>query len=365
MIQSQILRRIAPFLLLITASASSQAVEVVTTIKPLQLIAAAVMKGVAQPQLLLPSNASPHDYQLRPSDVRKLQQADLLFWIGPELESFLEKSLRTTETSNRAIALLEQLESQPQQKSASHQEGHDDHNDHANHQDHKDHEEHENHQAHKDHDEHADHQEHMDHDDHADHQEHMDHDQHENPEEQGHHHDHNGVDPHIWLSPVMAKQIAEHMVEALVAVDAANAEQYQQNFSHFQKQLEQTDHLLETKLESLRNRGYYVFHDAYGHFEQHYQLKHLGAFTVDPSRRPGAKHLIEIRQKLENSEAVCIFSEPQFKPAVIESITEGLDLNRGTLDPLASDFKISANGYIDFLTSMAEQFQQCLSKKIK
>lgn len=67
---------------------------VVTSMKPLGFIAAAIADGVTETQVLLPDGASEHDYSLRPSDVKRLQNADLVVWIGPEMEAFMDKSTK-------------------------------------------------------------------------------------------------------------------------------------------------------------------------------------------------------------------------------------------------------------------------------
>src|SRR5690349_14828972 len=78
---------------LLPSPASAGAPDVVVSIKPIHSLVAGVMAGVGEPQLIVAGSSSPHVYSLRPSDARKLERAQLVFWVGPILEGFLEKPL--------------------------------------------------------------------------------------------------------------------------------------------------------------------------------------------------------------------------------------------------------------------------------
>ncbi|NMU07189.1 metal ABC transporter solute-binding protein, Zn/Mn family, partial [Vibrio parahaemolyticus] len=136
-----------------------------------------------------------------------------------------------------------------------------------------------------------------------------------------HNHDHDGHDhgshaPHFWLGVSQAQQVAKAVVNQLVSLDPENAAQYQANLKKFELELKDTDQQIKQKLAPVKNKGYFVFHDAYGYFEDRYELNQMGYFTVSPERKPGAKTLIQIRQKLSGEDVACVFSEPQFTPAV-------------------------------------------------
>lgn len=293
------MRRIIALLLCASFSLSSQATTIVTSIKPLQLIAAAISAGGATPIQLLPNGASPHDYQLRPSDMRALSQADLVVWVGPELESFLAKPLATLPASVQQLALL------PPGPLTSSKHGQHEHSAH-------------------------------------------DHDN---------HHDHRGVDPHIWLDPDQGIQIARAISTALAKRDNANAARYQANLARFEQAMAATDQQLRQLLGPLSQRGYFVFHDGYGYFEAHYGLNHRGALTLNPQRHPGARKLAEIRAQLQQPGTYCLFSEPQFNPSLVAAIGDGLELRQGVLDPLGA----SASSYPELLLSLGQQFHRCLS----
>ncbi len=319
--------------------AQPQPASVLATLKPLQLIALAITEGISQPQQLLPSNASPHDYQLRPSDMRKLQDADLLIWVGPELERFVAKPL-SQRSAEKALLTLQTLvqtpppQAHPQRQSLQQAEP----------QPFRQHDQHETHETH----EHETHK----------------HEPHEKPAPGIEAHDagsHHGADLHLWLGPDQAAMIADAIATSLVQLDPANAAGYRHNLARFLTRLTALDEQLQQQLSAVRERGYFVFHDAYAAFEAHYHLRHLGAFTLNPQRQPGARHLADIRRQLQNSQAYCVFAEPQFKPAVLQAITEGLPVGHGELDPLATAVPATADGYLIFLQQLADSFSDCLT----
>ncbi|MGP8306610.1 zinc ABC transporter substrate-binding protein [Vibrio sp. YIC-376] len=275
----------------------AQAMTVMTSIKPIQMMVTELTQGVTTPDVLLNSNASPHDYALRPSDVKKVASADLIVWYGHDLEPFLEKVVADRDNS----LTISQIPDLPLREFDS---------------------------------------------------EH-DHDG----------HDHGNHDPHFWLGVEPIRHVAIAVTNKLVEVDPSNAAKYQENLTHFETQLSATDSEIKQKLNPVKDKGYYVFHDAYGYFEQQYQLTQLGHFTVSPDRKPGAKTLIEIRKALSSGDVACVFSEPQFTPAVVESVMRGSQVAKGELDPLGSTIEVKPGSYFTFLNRMADSFEQCLSQK--
>ncbi|EGQ7972548.1 zinc ABC transporter substrate-binding protein ZnuA [Vibrio parahaemolyticus] len=276
----------------------AQAITVLTSIKPIQLMVTELTEGVTTPEVLVQSNASPHDYSLRPSDVKKVASADLVIWYGHDLEPFLEKVV-----SNRSstLTLSEIPNLALREFDSEHSHDHDGH-------------------------------------------------------------DHGSHDPHFWLGIKPVKQVAQAVVNKLVEIDPANAKTYSNNLVKFEEQLAAKDKEIEQQLAPVKNQGYFVFHDAYGYFEERYQLNNLGHFTVTPDRKPGAKTLIQIRKTLGSGNVACVFSEPQFTPAVVESVMRGSDVAKGELDPLGSAIIVEPGSYFNLLGNMADSFAQCLAK---
>lgn len=304
---------------------------IATSITPVSMIVAAIAGDKAEIQQIVSSTASPHDFAMRPSDLKKIINADTVVWVGESLERFLEKPLENAGKEESSIEWLA-LDGMALHNFAK--EHH--------------HDEDEAEESHDDHD-------HESHDDH-DHEEHGDHDEHEGHE--GHHHD--GVDPHVWLSPDNARVLAKAVTARLVSLDSTNAGYYKDNLASFEKGLSAKDAEIRNALNKVNKVPYIVFHDGYSYFEQHYGLSHAGEITVSPERKPGAKKVAEIRHEIQENKVQCVFSEPQFSPAIVKTLLEGSDVKTAPLDPLGSKVKMGPNAYFSFLDSLSGQFLSCL-----
>lgn len=292
---------VASFLLIGSAQAE---VKVLTSIKPLQLIAAAVQDGVAIPEVLLPPGASPHNYALRPSDVRKIQSVDLLYWIGPDMEGFLPRVLNGRTLPSVAVQDLPGMHLRRfAEDSHSHAEEADEHD-----------------------------------------------------------HDHRPgtLDAHLWLSPVNARVIADKMAADLSAADPANAERYQKNAKAFDERLDALDQRLKKRLANVEGKPYFVFHEAFDYFEEAYGLKHAGVFSVAAEVQPGAQHVAAMRKHLQEVGKTCVFSEPPLRPRLAETLVAGLPVKLAELDALGGYTPATAQGYEQVLEKLGNDLAGCL-----
>ena len=331
---------------------------VVTSIKPVSMVVAAIAGDRAEIEQIVSNSASPHDFALRPSDLRKINNADAVVWVGESLERFLEKPLENAGKEDTAIEWLALSGMNLHNFAEGHDHGHDDHDEH----DHEGHD-HDHDKHHDDHDDHGhdDHDHDKHHDDHDDHG-HDDHDHDEHHEDhEGHEgHDHSGVDPHVWLSPENVKVLAVAVAQRLSAIDSDNASYYQANLAKFEQGLTATDAQIKASLAKVNTVPYIVFHDGYSYFEQHYGLRHVGEITVSPERKPGAKKVAELRHMIEDNQVQCVFSEPQFSPAIVKALLDGSKVNTAPLDPLGGEVKLDSQAYFNFLEGMADTFSSCL-----
>ncbi|MDG6267832.1 zinc ABC transporter substrate-binding protein ZnuA [Glaesserella parasuis] len=310
-------------LALLGATAVANA-DVLTTVKPLGFIANAITDGVTETKVLLPTSASPHDYSLKPSDVEQLQSAQLVVWIGEEMETFLEKSIEKLPkekvlTLEDVPAIKELVEHSGEEKEDKHDHKHD----------HKHEHKHSHNHAHHDH------------------------------SHDGHSHD---EDWHIWLSPKASEHIAEQIAERLSQQLPEQKAKIAENLANFKVTLATKNSEIAKQLEPVKSKGYYTFHDAYGYFEEAYGLKSLGSFTINPTVAPGAKTLNAIKKSIAQKKVQCLFAEPQFTPKVIESLSKGTSAKVGQLDPLGAKIELSKNAYPEFLQSLADQFGVCLAQ---
>ena len=365
---------IIPILTLTTFFTSVKAeIKVVASIKPIHSLATYLMEGVAKPKLIVDGYASPHGFALKPSHAKMLQEADLIFWVGEDLESFLEKPLNTIAKKAENIELME-IKGLNKLKFRERNifDGHDDHDhghkedkhkedDHDDHDhkkkdghkedDHDDHD-HKKKDGHKEDDHDHAHKKKDDHDDHDDHghKKKDDHDDHE-----GHHHGEH--DPHIWLDPMNAKVILNEMVEHLIENDPNNASTYKSNLTKALKDLDKLTLNVMTELN--KSTPSIVFHDAYQYFEERFNVKVLGAFTVNTDVMPGAEQLAEIREIIEHDKITCIFSEPQFNPDIINAVAKDMDIKTGVLDPLGATLDPGKDLYFDLIKNMSKSFKGC------
>ncbi|MDH2066179.1 zinc ABC transporter substrate-binding protein ZnuA [Pantoea sp. GD03673] len=286
--------------------------NVVASLKPVGFIAAAIADGITPVEVLLPDGASEHDYALRPSDAKRLKNADLVVWVGPEMEAFMAKSAAEL-PAQKNLAMVNIDGVKPLLISGG-----------------------------EDEDEHA-----------ADKSEEHDAD--------AHHHHHGEFNMHLWLSPEIARKTAVAIHGKLLELMPQDKAKLDANLQQFEVALADTDKRVSAQLAPVRNKGYFVFHDAYTYFEKHYGLSPAGHFTVNPEIQPGAQRLHQIRTQLVEQKAVCVFAEPQFRPAVIDAVSRGTQVRKGTLDPLGTDISLAKDSYVKFLSQLSSQYESCLN----
>ena len=311
--------------------------KVVASIKPIHSLASYLMDGVGKPDLIVDGYSSPHGFALKPSHAKMLQEADIIFYVGEDLENFLEKPLKSIAKKAEKIELME-IKGLNKLKFRERNifDGHDDHG----------HDE----DGHKedDHDDHKHEEDGHKEDDHDDH----------GHDEDGHEgHAHGEYDPHIWLDPENAKVILNEMVEHLIENDEKNASTYKKNLKNAEKDLDK----LVKKVKSDLNKDFksIVFHDAYQYFEERFNVNVMGAFTVNTDVMPGAEQLAEIREIIEHDKVSCIFSEPQFNPDIINAVAKDMNIKTGVLDPLGATLEPGKDLYFDLIKNMSKSFKGC------
>ena len=284
-------------------------IKVVATIKPIHSLASYLMDGVGKPNLIVDGYASPHGFALKPSHAKMLQDADIIFWVGEDIENFLEKPLKSIAKNAEKIELTE-IKKLTKLKFRE-RNIFDEHDDHG-------------------------------HDDHG----------------HGHEgHAHGEFDPHIWLDPMNAKIILDEMAIHLIENDQKNEKKYKENLKNAHKDLDK----LTKKIKSDLNKDFksVVFHDAYQYFEKRFGINILGAFTVNTDVMPGAEQLAEIREVIEHDKVSCIFSEPQFNPDIIKAVAKDMNIATGVIDPLGATLDPGKDLYFDLINNMSKSFKGC------
>jgi zinc transport system substrate-binding protein len=287
---------------------------VVASIKPVHALVAGVMQGVGEPVLLLKGGASPHGYNLRPSEVQSLNQAQVVFWIGRELETFLIKPLGNA-AGVRSVELLRApgVETLPLREGGNWEP-------HAHHDDNHEHD----------------------------------------PTQAEAGQQHSDIDGHIWLDPRNAMAMVRQIGAVLSEVDTAHKAVYQRNAAALSERLQQLEQSLQKQLESVRGKPYIVFHDAYQYFERRFVLTATGSITLNPERQAGARRIQDIRERIVNNQVICVFSEPQFKPTLVETLIKDSPAKSGVLDPLGADLPAEPEAYFQLLNNLAAGLRACL-----
>lgn len=292
--------------------------HVAVSIKPLHSLVAGVMEGVGKPYLIIRSGASPHSYQLKPSDAKALERSRLVFWIGPQFEIFLTKPIQSIGINSESVTLVDtkrlvlrknRIPSMQSGRESHHQTYHRHHNS----------------------------------DSGSDSQ--------------------YETDMHIWLDPKNAKLIVGEIVKYVSAADPKNSIHYQRNGDKIERRLDKLMINLNAGLKPVRDRPYIVFHDAYQYLEKRFNLSKAVSVLVSPDRRPGAETIRLLRRRIEKHRPLCAFSEPQFDPRILRILLEKRRIEFSTLDPVGVDMAPGPDLYFDMMRNIGKSLTTCLSRE--
>ena len=298
------------FILIFTSSVRAELI-VVTTIKPLHSLISNVMNGVGEPSLIIEGSTSPHSFTLKPSHAKLLEEADIIFWIGEGIETFMEKPLESIVKDAKVISFMQmdninKLTFREKNIFESHDEDHDEHDE--------------------------------------------DHDEHEG-------HNHGAFDAHIWLDPNNAKEMVNEIAHELSNLDPLNKDKYIDNAD---KTILEIDNLIKNINQSInKDASFVVFHDAYQYFEKIFGVTSAGALTLNTDALPGAKQISDIQDVIKEKGVKCIFSEPQFNPKIIKTIAKDTDIKIGVFDPLGANINSDKSLYFSLINNLSENLKDC------
>lgn len=317
-----------------SAEATDVADQVVASIKPVHSLVSGVMAGVDEPHLIIRGTTSPHAFSLRPSDAASLENARVVFLIGKSIETSLVNSVNTLARHARVVMLSEAqgLVHRPlRQGGAFEAHAHDADEDHGHHEE----------EGHSDGERHHDH-------------------------EADGHHEHHGdegddtLDLHLWLDPVNAGAMVRTISDVLSEADPVNAGAYAANAEILLHRLENLTAEIAAELSPARGQPFIVFHDAYQHFEDRFGLEAAGSVLVSPDQTPSARRIMELRDKVRQLGATCVFAEVQFESSLVDTIIEGTPARSSILDPLGAADPEGPEAYFDLIRNMADSFKHCL-----
>ena len=305
---STLLKILLSFSFLISYSSLNAEVKVVTTIKPIHSLVAGVMDGLGSPSLIVDGSNSPHNFSLKPSHAKMIEDAEIIFWVGEDLETFMIKPLESIANNVTKVSFMDLdsiIKLKFKEENILEVEGYDD--------DHDD----------DDHDKHAD----------------------------------GEFDAHIWLDPKNAIEIVNEIAKTLSLKDPNKKNVYYSN-------AEKLNHSLNELIEKInlsinKDARFIVFHDAYQYFEKRFDVSSAGALILNEEALPSAKKVLEIHKIIKKQNINCIISEPQFNPNIIKSIAQDSSILTRSFDPLGSSFDTNKNLYFEMILSLSNSLKDC------
>lgn len=301
--------------LILGSTAIAEVPKVAVDIAPVHSLVSRVMEGLDSPKLIIPASVSPHEYSLRPSEAKSLQEADMVIWIGEDLAPWMKKSIETLSKNAEVVTLLEESST----KLLEFREG----------------------VLFEEHDHDKDHD---DHDDHGDHDGHA----------------HGEHDPHAWLSTENAQTWLNLVAGKLSAADPDNAGVYFANAAAAREEINDLVKEVNSILEPVRGRNFVVFHDAYQYFETSFEFPAAGAISLGDANDPSAARIAEIQDRVKDEGINCVLSEPQFNANLIATVLSGTDAKTGVIDPLGLGLELGPKLYSDLIRNMAKTLAGCL-----
>ena len=303
---STLLKILLSFSFLISYSSLNAEVKVVTTIKPIHSLVAGVMDGLGSPSLIVDGSNSPHNFSLKPSHAKMIEDAEIIFWVGEDLETFMIKSLESIANNATKVSFMDLdniTKLKFKEENILEVEGYDD--------------------------------DHDDHDDHAD----------------------GEFDAHIWLDPKNAIEIVNEIAKTLSLKDPNNKNVYYSNAEKLNHSLNEL--IKKINLSINKDARFIVFHDAYQYFEKRFDVSSAGALILNEEALPSAKKVSEIHKIIKKQNINCIISEPQFNPNIIKSIAQDSSILTGSFDPLGSSFDTNKNLYFEMILSLSNSLKDC------
>jgi len=292
------------------SQAITPAPRVIVTIKPIQGLVASIMEGVAEPYLLLPDYASPHTFQLKPSNLKALHQADLIIWVGPHLETYMIKPLSELHPKFGTLTIsdIPDLQLLPQRHGREWVSPHNNEHDHD---------------------------------------------------------EENEIDPHLWLSIDNAKVMVNYIADYLTQVDPLHSFNYHANATALLHALSTLKIQLQTELKPVQNSPYLVYHDGYQYFDKEFHLHGVGTMIINPHMPLSVHGLNEISKLIEDQKVQCVFKETEFNDSTIKQSLQQWPVTVVELDPLGAKVAKGRGAYQAILYAMGKNFRECLDQQPK
>ncbi len=294
--------------------------HVLVTVKPIHSLVAAIMEGIGTPELLIAGESSPHHFQLKPSEEKKLYGAQVVIWVGGMYETSLMRRMDNVDHTAQVITIseLEGIELYPY-RSFKNEVGCS-----------------ENVQPCCDH--------HHQRDLSKDH----------------HHHEISGKDGHLWLAPNNATVLVTQIAKKLAALDRKHAPYYLANSEKVIAKIHALAVELASELKDVKGRPYFTFHDFTQYFDRYFGTTCVGVVRIDPNLEPSPKHLKKIQSQIQEMNVCVLFAEPQFDDKIIKMLVKDSNIHPAQLDYLGFGLEKGPDLYFEMMRRLANDMKKAL-----
>ena len=277
----------------------AKAADILASIKPIHSLAQAITGDISNVDLLIQGFQSPHDYSLKPSDRRRIIQADIIIFASENIESFLPAISKQNKAHQQLINLSKISGIQLLETGA---------------------------------------------------------------QDLDHGHQHHSIDGHIWLSVSNAEIIVSYLADLFAQQDSSHAAQYNANAKKLLSRLDQLKTRLNNRLSNQHSPRYLMFHDAFRYFEHEFKLKHAQYVTTSPEHISGVRHIRNLKQYIRQNNIQCIFYEPPEIPSIIHTLVDDQPIKVLPLDPIGAHLKAGPELYFTLIEEIASSLYQCLAE---
>ncbi len=253
-------------------------------------------------ETLVDSGSSPHEFRLQPSAALSIKNADLIIWVGPNLENKLARPLLKLAASQSLLTLIEL--DLPVKLNAFHEDS---------------------------------------------------------ATFSTHNHTLDQIDPHIWLSPNNVVSISHAIYLKLIEIDPANAITYKDNLDNFQKVIVKSDKEIAARFKTVQQEKYAILHDSIAYFAKHYSLNSIGGLTVNSHLPNSTKQLAQFKKRIRLSNAGCLLYEKTPDDSLIQVIQEDLAVRTAVIDPLGVNLSEEELNFPGLLKNLSEAIISCLT----
>ena len=262
--------------------------EITVNILPQKYFVEKIVKDKFEINVMVKPGSSPHNYEPKPSQMKSLVSSKVYFLVGDPFEQAWMDKFKQNAKNTLFVDTTKDIEKIEMEE----HEDHDVPTEEAKHDDH-------NHEK----------------------------------------HDHSGLDPHVWLDPILVKTQAKNIYEAMVEIDSQNSDFYKTNYEEFIKELDALDENIKTILTPYKDKAFMVFHPSWGYFAKRYDLEQI-SIEIE-GKEPKPNELVELIEEAKKHDIKIVFIAPQFSQKSAKTISKNINANVVVIDPISGNWKES------------------------